>query len=102
MKVASAILIAVGLAASPAFAGVVTIPGGPGDAQGPAPINFYGSGGSQVQQIYDASFFSGPTEISGVSFRAYPGAAPSFFFSNTVKVSDLTVALSSTPVSANE
>lgn len=102
MKMLSAILLAAGLVAGPAFAGTVTIPAGPGDAQGPAPLNYYGTGGSQTQQIYDASFFSGPTEITGISFRAYPGAAPSGFFSNTVNVSSLTVALSNTSVSANE
>ncbi|WP_372785405.1 PEPxxWA-CTERM sorting domain-containing protein [Phenylobacterium sp.] len=102
MKMLTAILLAAGLAAGPAFAGTIITPAGPGDAQGPAPINYYGSGGSQVQQIYDASYFAGPTQITGLSFRAYPGAAPSGFFSNTVNVSNLTVALSNTMVSANE
>lgn len=102
MKTLSAILLAAGLAAGPAVAGTLTIPGGPGDAQGPAPINYYGVSGSQVQQIYDASFFTGPTEISGISFRAFPGAAPGFFTSNTVNIADLTVALSNTNVSGDE
>jgi hypothetical protein len=102
MKKLALLILAGGLLAGPAFAGTVTAPGGAGDAQGPAPLRYYGSGGSQVQQIYDSSFFSGPTQISAISFRATPGAAPSFFFSNTVTASDLTVALSNTGVSANE
>jgi len=95
-------VLAAGLCAAPAFAGTLTIPGGPGDAQGPTPINYYGSSGSQTQQIYSSSFFAAPTEITGVSFRAYPGAAPSFFFSNTVSVSDLVVSLATTTASPNE
>ena len=90
------------ICAVPAFAGTITTPGGAGDAQSPTPLNYYGSGGSQTQQIYSSSFFTGPTTITGVSFRAYPGAAPSFFFSNTVSVSDLIVSLSNTSASANE
>ena len=96
------IVFAASLCAAPAFAGTVTAPGGGGDAQGPTPLNYYGSGGSQTQQIYSASFFNGPTTITGVSFRAYPGGAPSFFSSNSVSVSDLVVSLANTSASANE
>ena len=36
------------------------------------------------------------------SFRAYPGAAPSFFFSNTVNISDVVIQLSTTSAGADE
>ena len=91
------------MVSGPALADTVIIaPGGGGDAQGPAPLRYFGSGGSEVEQIYDSSFFGGATVITGLSFRAYPGASPSFFSGNSVTVSDLTVRLSSTAVSANE
>lgn len=102
MKVIPSLFILTLMLSSPAMASTVIVPGGPGTAQGPAPIRFYGSGGSRVQQIYDASFFSGPSSITAVSFRAYPGAGPSGFFSNSVNVSDSLIRLSTTPVSANE
>ena len=86
MKTLVGMILAAGLTAAPAFAGTIVAPGGAGDAQSPTPLNYYGSGGSQTEQIYSSSFFSGPTTITGVSFRAYPGAAPSFFTSNTVSV----------------
>jgi hypothetical protein len=96
------IALAMAVVSGPALAGTIVTPGGPGDAQGPAPIRYYGSTGSQVQQIYSSTFFSGPTQITGLSFRAYPGAAPSGFFSNSVSVSNLSVLLSTTAVSAYE
>jgi hypothetical protein len=102
MKTFSAVLLGVALIASPVLADTVIAPGSAGNAQGPAPLRYYGDSGSRVQQIYDGSFFSGPVEISGLSFRAYPGAAPSGFFSNSVSVSDILVRLSTTAVSANE
>lgn len=102
MKTFSAFLLGAALIASPALADTVVVPGGPGTAQGPAPLRFYGNSGSRVQQVYDSSFFSGPLQIDGLSFRAFPGAAPSGFFSNSVSVSDILVRLSTTAVSANE
>ena len=103
MRLFVGLILAAAAVSAPAFADTVVIaPGAPGDAQGPAPLRYYGGGGSETQQIYAGSFFGGPTSITGLSFRAYPGAAPSGFFSNSVTVSDLTVRLSSTAVSANE
>ena len=102
MSKLTGMILAAGLFAAPAYAGVIIAPGGAGDAQSPTPLNYYGSGGSQTEQIYSSSFFSGPTTITGVSFRAYPGAAPGFFTSNTVSVSDLVVTLGTTSASANE
>ena len=89
--------------ASPAIASSLVVPGpGTGNAQAPTPFNYYGSSGSQVQQIYASSFFPGEELISGFSFRAYPGAAPSFFFSNTVNISDVVIQLSTTSAGADE
>ncbi|THD65046.1 PEPxxWA-CTERM sorting domain-containing protein [Phenylobacterium sp.] len=103
MRLLSGLILAAATLAAPAFADTVVVaPGGAGDAQGPAPLRYYGSGGGQVEQIYASSFFAGPTEITGISFRAYPGSAPGFFTGNSVTVSDLDVQLSSTAVSANE
>jgi hypothetical protein len=102
MKIIPSLLILALAASTPAMATTVIAPGGAGTAQGPAPLRFYGNGGSRVQQIYDASFFTGLSTISSVSFRAFPGAGPSGFFSNSVTVSDSLVRLSTTPVSANE
>ena len=81
---------------APAFATTVLAPGSVGNAQGPAPLTYYGSTGSRVQQVYASSFFSGPISLTSVSFRAYPGATPSGFFSNTVNISSLSVKLSTT------
>lgn len=103
MKKLISIAFAASICAAPAFAGTIIAPGaGNGDAQSPTPLNYYGSGGSQTEQIYSSSFFTSPTMITGVSFRAYPGAAPSGFTSNSVSVSDLIVSLSNTTASANE
>jgi hypothetical protein len=89
-------------AAAPAFADVIVTPAGAGNAQGPAPITYYGATGSRDQQIFSSSFFAAPVSISGISFRAYPGAAPSGFFSDTVNVSDITIRAAVTALSANE
>lgn len=102
MKMLTGLVLAAGLFVAPAYAGTIVAPGGAGDAQSPTPLNYYGSGGSQTEQIYSSSFFAGPTTITGVSFRAYPGAAPSFFTSNSVSVSDLMVSLATTSVSPSE
>jgi len=102
MKTLTGLILATALMGAPAYAGTIIAPGGAGDAQSPTPLNYYGSGGSQTEQIYSASFFSGPTTITGVSFRAYPGAAPGFFTSNSVTVSDLMVSLATTAASPNE
>jgi len=103
MRLIVGLILAAAAISAPAFADTVIVaPGSPGDAQGPAPLRYFGAGGSETQQIYAASFFSGPTSITGISFRTYPGASPSFFSGNSVSVSDLTVRLSSTAVSANE
>lgn len=90
------------VAAAPAMAADVIVPSTTGNAQGPAPLRYYGTGGSRVQQIYASSFFSGTQSINSISFRAYPGAAPSGFFSNSVSVSDVTIRLATTALSANE
>ena len=95
-------LMIAALFAMPAMAAEVVAPGGPGNAQGPAPFRYYGSGGSNVQQIYSSSFFGAPSTISALSFRAYPGAAPSGFFSNSFTISEVMVRLTTTSLSANE
>jgi len=96
MKIHMIALSALLLAAAPAVADTVVAPGVAGNAQGPAPIRYFGSGGSRVQQIYSSDFFTGIQSISALSFRAYPGAAPSGFFGNSVTVSDIIVRLSTT------
>ena len=103
MKYSHLITMASIVFASPAIASSLVVPGpGTGNAQAPTPFNYYGSSGSQVQQIYASSFFPGEELISGFSFRAYPGAAPSFFFSNTVNISDVVIQLSTTSAGADE
>jgi hypothetical protein len=77
-------------------------PAGPGNAQGPAPLTYFGSTGSHVQQIYSSDFFSGTSTINGISFRTYPGAAPSFFAGNTVNVSNITITAGTTAASGND
>lgn len=85
---------------SAASAATIVAPAGStntfGNAQGPAPLRFYGSGGSRTQQVYDSSAFSGvssPITISAISFRPFttPG-----FSGNTVNVSDSLIRLSTT------
>jgi hypothetical protein len=96
MKIHMIALSALMLAGAPAIADTVVAPGAAGNAQGPAPIRYFGSGGSRVQQIYSSDFFTGIQSISALSFRAYPGAAPSGFFGNSVSISDIIVRLSTT------
>lgn len=88
--------------AMPASAAVIVVPPAPGNAQGPAPLRYYGTGGSRVQQIYASSYFTGPQTITALSFRAYPGAAPSGFFSNSVSVSNISVTAGLTGASGND
>ena len=103
MKYSHLITMASIVLAGPAIASSLVVPGpGVGNAQAPTPFNYYGSSGSQVQQIYASSFFPGEELISGFSFRAYPGAAPSFFLSNTVNISDVVIQLSTTSAGADE
>lgn len=92
---------AIALSSTSALAQQV-VPTDPGNAQGPAPLRFYGTGGSHVQQIYGSSYFSGPQSITAISFRAFPGAAPSGFFGNTVNVSDITITAGTTAASGND
>ncbi|MBL9162466.1 MAG: PEP-CTERM sorting domain-containing protein [Planctomycetaceae bacterium] len=69
----------------------------PGNAQGPAPLRYFGAGGSRVQQVYDSSTFagvSGPVNITAISFR--PFTTPSAFAGNTVSLSDSLIRLSTT------
>ena len=70
-----------------------------GNAQGPAPILFPGSSGGRTQQVYESQLFGnfgGARSITGIDLRTFPGAIPSFLFSNTVNVSNLTIRLSTT------
>jgi PEP-CTERM motif len=97
MKASHLVAIALLVLASPALATTLIVPGpATGNAQAPTPFNYYGSSGSRVQQIYASSFFPGAELIDGCSFRAYPGAAPSFFFGNSVDISDAVIQLSTT------
>ena len=103
MKYSHLITMASIVFAGPAIASSLVVPGpGTGNAQAPTPFNYYGRSGSQVQQIYASSLFPGEELISGFSFRAYPGAAPSFFFGNTVSISDVVIQLSTTSAGADE
>jgi hypothetical protein len=89
--------------ASPALATTLIVPGpATGNAQAPTPFNYYGSSGSRVQQIYASKLFPGAELINGFSFRAYPGAAPSSFFGNSVDISDVVIKLSTTAAGADE
>ena len=101
-KLTLVVAAAVSLIAGPAFADSVITPSGAGNAQGPGPLTYYGATGSRDQQIYSSSFFSGPVSITALSFRAYPGAAPSGFFSNTVNVSNILIRAAATGISGNE
>jgi hypothetical protein len=103
MKASHLVAIASLVLASPALATTLIVPGpATGNAQAPTPFNYYGSSGSRVQEIYDSSFFSGAELINGFSFRAYPGAAPSFFFGNSVDISDVFIQLSTTAAGDDE
>lgn len=103
MKYTHLLMMASVVLATPAVAATDIVPGpANGNAQSPTPFNYYGSSGSRVQQIYDSGFFPSEDLIKGFSFRAYPGAAPSFFFSNSVNISDAIIRLSTTTAGANE
>ena len=54
------------------------------------------------KQIYASNFFAGAELINGFSFRAYPGASPSYFFGNSVDISDVVIRLSTTAAGADE
>ena len=86
---------------SSAFAQQIA-PNGPGNAQGPTPLRYFGTGGSRVQQIYSSSYFTGPQTISAISFRAYPGGAPSFFSGNSVTASNITITAGNSNASGND
>ena len=103
MQYGPSVILVSCLLAAPALGETLVEPGaGPGNAQGPAPFNYYGSAGSHVQEIYASRLFAGPVSIDGFSFRAYPGAAPSFFFGNTVNISNAVIRLSTTQAGADE
>jgi hypothetical protein len=94
------------------FLGLIALPAGAaplatdlpgveaGNAQGPAPFRFYGTGGSRTQHVYEAELFDNfggaARSISAIAFRAFPGAFPSAFFGTTLSISDVKVALSTT------
>jgi hypothetical protein len=71
-----------------------------GNAQGPAPFRFYGTGGSRTQQVYESRLFGNfggaPRAIEALAFRAFPGAFASAFFGTTLAISDVTITLSTT------
>lgn len=90
---------AIGLMLPAVQAGIVIAPNSnaatPGNAQGPAPLRFYGVGGSRVQQVYSSSFFGNdPISINSISFR--PFTTGGLFFGDTVTASDSIVQLSTT------
>ena len=89
-----------GVAFAPAHADTVapnSLASSPGNAAGPAPIRYFGTGGSRAQEVFSSSFFSaGPQLISAIQFRPTPGATPSFFSGDTVNVSDIQVRLATT------
>jgi len=97
MSVAT-VLACLAIAMPNADASVITAPSNDlGNAQGPAPLRFFGAGGSRVQQVYSSDFFTaGAESITALSFRAFPGAAPSGFFGNFVSASNLNITLSTT------
>jgi hypothetical protein len=101
-KLVFATIAAASFVTGPAFGNIIIAPGGAGNAQGPGPLTFYGSTGSRSQQIYSNTFFSGPVDITAISFRAFPGAAPSGFFSNTVNVSNILIRATTTGLSGTE
>ena len=54
-------LVALAVACMPApVLAQEVVPPDAGNAQGPAPLRYFGTGGSRVQQIYASSYFSGP------------------------------------------
>ena len=96
MKIIAIAALALSAVPVSSFAQTVLAPGTSGDAQGPAPFNYYGTGGSRVQQVYSSSFFNAPISLTSLSLRAYPGAAPSGFTGNTLNVSNVAINLSTT------
>lgn len=101
LALAAAAAIAATTAAGTARASTfIDAPAGAGNAQGPAPFRFYGTGGSRVQQIYDSSTFGGSSAgaqtISAIAFRAFPGASPNAFFGTTLTISNAIIRLSTT------
>lgn len=96
MKILLAAVLALAITPAPAFAETILAPGTAGNAQGPAPFRYYGSGGSRVQQVYSSSFFFAPISLTSISFRAYPGASAGVFSSNAFSISNLVVRLSTT------
>jgi hypothetical protein len=102
MKASHLIAVAAFVFASPALATTLIVPGpATGNAQAPTPFNYYGRSGSRVQQVYAASLFPGAELIEGFSFKAYPGAAPSFF-SNSIDISEVVIKLSTTVAGTDE
>lgn len=89
-----------GVAFAPAHADTVapnSLASSPGNAQGPTPLRYFGTGGSRVQEVFSSSFFStGLQLISAIQFRPTPGATPSGFLGDTVNVSDIQVRLATT------
>lgn len=86
-------------AVTPALSDTIVAPGSAGDAQGPAPFNYYGTGGSRNQEVYGSSLFSAagaPISITEIDFRSYPGATPSGFFGNTLNIANVNIQLSTT------
>lgn len=102
----TALALTIGLS-TPAVADLLTVvPGGlenqGGGFQGPAPLRFKnvtGTGGSRTQQVYESQLFTNfdaPRAITGIDLRAFPGAAPSLFFGNSVSLSNIVIRLSTT------
>ncbi len=61
--------------------------------------NVTGTGGSRTQQVYESQLFTnfdGPRTITSIDLRAFPGAAPSAFFGNSVTLSNIVIRLSTT------
>jgi hypothetical protein len=91
--------LAAALATPPSIAATIDVPSGAGNAQGPAPFRFFGTGGSRVQQIYGSQLFAavtGPQSITGFALRAFPGAFQSLFFGNTLTVPAVTIRMGTT------
>jgi hypothetical protein len=103
-RVVATLALALFCAASPpASAGQLTVlppqfATTPGGFQGVSPLGFSGNG-SRTQNVYESELFGtgpGPMSITGIDLRAFPGFPPSFLFSNSVTVSNITIRLSTT------
>lgn len=99
----ASILAATALLSQQALAATVVVPNANattgGDAQGPAPFNYYSTTGSRNQVLYPASQFSavtGTEDLTTIQFRPYPGSSTSSFVSGTVNISDVIITLSTT------